>query len=325
MAKKKTNKKQAADLPKWLASALAVVLVIGGIGVTGAKSMGKDTAWAEQFLAGLDQFLYGETAVVPAGPVEGTLQVDIIDVGQGESILITTADTAVLIDAGENNKGNVVLDHLAARGVERLDIAIGTHPHSDHIGGLDTVLESIPADVVLMGYVPEKRLPTTKTYLDLLDVMNRKNIPLEIPELGQQYQVGDGVLTILGPVGEYDDLNNCSLICRLDFGEVSFLFSGDAEEISEQAVLKSGANVDVDVMTMGHHGSSTSSSKAYFQAASPEYAAISCGKDNDYGHPHRETITKLKNADVTYYRTDLSGTITYITDGTEIIKVETER
>lgn len=323
---KRRKKKQQVTLPRWLVSALTVVLIIGGIVVTGAKTVGKDTAWLENALQALDQFLYGEVETIPVGPAEGTMQVDIIDVGQGESILITTSTSAVLIDAGENNKGAVVLDHLAARGVDHLDLAIGTHPHSDHIGGLDTVLEAIPTDKVLMGYVPENRLPTTKTYLDVLEVLDKKQIPLEFPQPGEQYEIdGGGILTILGPVEEFEDLNNCSLICRIDFGDISFLFSGDAEESAELAVLETGADIDVDVMTMGHHGSRTSSCKAYFQAASPEYAAISCGKDNDYGHPHKETVTKLKNAGVTYYRTDLSGTITYKTDGQTITAVETER
>lgn len=278
----------------------------------------------EDLLSDLDHFLYGETSVA-AGPAEGTMTVDIIDVGQGESILITTAEKAVLIDAGENNKGKIVIDHLKKRGVERIDLAIGTHAHSDHIGGMDTVMSQIPVGEFWMGAMPDSLVPSTKTYLDVLEMLDVNRIPLKEPDLGTQFDLGSGgVLTVLGPAGESSNLNNCSLVCRVDFGETSFLFSGDAEKEEEQAILETKANLDVDVMTMGHHGSSTSSSKAYFQAASPDYAAISCGADNKYGHPHKETIQKLKNSDTLYRRTDINGTITFTTNGKKI-DLSTER
>ncbi len=278
----------------------------------------------EDVLSDLDHFLYGETSVA-AGPAEGTMTVDIIDVGQGESILITTAEKVVLIDAGENNKGKIVIDHLKKRGVERIDLAIGTHAHSDHIGGMDTVMSQIPVGEFWMGAMPDSLVPSTKTYLDVLEMLDVNRIPLKEPDLGTQFDLGSGgVLTVLGPAGESSNLNNCSLVCRVDFGETSFLFSGDAEKEEEQAILETKANLDVDVMTMGHHGSSTSSSKAYFQAASPDYAAISCGADNKYGHPHKETIQKLKNSDTLYRRTDINGTITFTTDGKKI-DLSTER
>lgn len=278
---------------------------------------------AEQVYLELESWLYGQESegsiTIRPSVAEGELRVDIIDVGQGESILITTAEKAVLIDAGENDKGDEVLDHLRSRGIEKLDLAIGTHAHSDHIGGMDTVMKEITVDEFWMGAMPDNLVPSTKTYMDVLEQLDIGRIPYREPEVGTQYDLGSGgTLTVIGPQGTPSDLNNCSLVCRVDFGETSFLFSGDAEEPEEKAILASGADLDVDVMTMGHHGSETSSSMAYWKAASPSYAAISCGEDNSYGHPHKETIQKLKNADVLYRRTDVNGTITFITNGKTI-------
>ncbi len=277
---------------------------------------------AEQELTKLETWLYGEDSggirVEPPTP-EGSLRVDIIDVGQGESILITTAEKAVLIDAGENDQGDEVLAHLRERGIEKLDLAIGTHAHSDHIGGMDTVLANIPAEEFWMGTMPEGLLPSTKTYMDVLEQLDIGRIPYKEPKPGSQFDLGNGgVLTVLGPQGRPDDLNNCSLVCRVDFGETSFLFSGDAERSAEEAILASGADLDVDVMVMGHHGSDTSSHNAYFKAASPDFAAISVGSGNSYGHPDSSTIKKLKNADVIYRRTDINGDITFLTNGNSI-------
>ena len=187
------------------------------------------------------------------------------------------------------------------------------------------MLAEIPTDEFWMGIMPEELVPSTKTYMDVLEQLDIGRVPYREPEVGTQYDLGGGgVLTVFGPQGIPDDLNNCSLVCRIDFGESSFLFSGDTEEAMEKKILKSGMDLDVDVMTMGHHGSSTSSCTEYFKAASPEYAVISCGTNNSYGHPHTETIKKLKNADVLYRRTDINGTVTFVTDGSNI-EYSTER
>lgn len=322
--KKKTKlPKWTKNMPQWAVGLILGVAVAAAVffGIEVLPSDGNGNA-VDTFLTWLDQALYGESA--PTTTPDGILQVDVIDVGQGESILITVGGKAVLIDAGENDKGDEVLDHLEARGIDHLDLAIGTHSHSDHIGGMDTVLSQIPADEFWMGATPDNLVQTTKTYYDVLEVLDINKIPLKEPEPGTEYDLGGAVLTVLGPVGTPESVNNCSLVCRIDYGEVSFLFNGDAEKSMEDNILRSGADVDADVMTMGHHGSSTSSSKAYFNAVSPEYAAISCGKDNEYGHPHKETITKLKNSGTTYRRTDVNGTITFTTDGTAI-EMSTER
>ena len=345
MATKKRKKqikkavKQLKGLPTWALAFVAGILVCLAL-LLGWKAV-NDPVFGEK-LGGsisdllnetkepieiLEEWLFGDPDVQTMAPTvaEGTMQVDIIDVGQGESILITTAEKSVLIDAGENDMGDEVLAHLAKRGITKLDLAIGTHAHSDHIGGMDTVLAEIPTDEFWMGIMPEELVPSTKTYMDVLEQLDIGRVPYREPEVGTQYDLGGGgVLTVFGPQGIPDDLNNCSLVCRIDFGESSFLFSGDTEEAMEKKILKSGMDLDVDVMTMGHHGSSTSSCTEYFKAASPEYAVISCGTNNSYGHPHTETIKKLKNADVLYRRTDINGTVTFVTDGSNI-EYSTER
>ena len=326
MAKRK-NKKQPERKNWWLSGfiigfllCLLLILAVQTIRGEDAIAFLDDTvSKVEDWLDRLDRWLYGDPVEAEPSIAEGILRVDIIDVGQGESILLTTAEKAVLIDAGENDQGALVVDHLKELGIETLDLAIGTHAHSDHIGGMDTVMAQIPTSEFWIGAMPEELVPSSKTYMDVLEQLDIGRIPYREPKVGTQYDLGSGgTLTVLGPQGKPEDLNNCSLVCRVDFGESSFLFSGDTEEAGEKAILASGADLDVDVMVMGHHGSSTSSSSAYFKAASPAYAAISCGADNSYGHPHSAIIKKLKNANVTYRRTDLNGTITFTTDGITI-------
>lgn len=336
MAKRKKKKKQLKKfieltlrLPTWAVAfiggfLLCLLLFVGIQSIRDPEFLDKIDAAineAEQTYLEMEQWLYGDGELVTIQPTvaDGEMRVDIIDVGQGESILITTSEKAVLIDAGENDKGDEVLEHLKSRGITKLNLAIGTHAHSDHIGGMDTVMAGIKVDEFWMGAMPDELVPSTTTYMDVLEQLDIGHIPYREPKVGTQYDLGSGgILTVYGPQGTPSDLNNCSLVCRVDFGETSFLFSGDTEEAAEKAILASGVDLDVDVMTMGHHGSETSSSSAYFKAASPKYAAISCGEDNSYGHPHKATIQKLKNADVLYRRTDVNGTISFTTNGNTV-------
>lgn len=321
------RKRKKQTLPKWVISAFVVIAVILSVITFAGDLVGIDTSFLTSCMNAIDTVLYGgPTSPAPTLPASGEAKVYIIDVGQGESILITTEEKSMLIDAGENNMGDEVLDFIDGLGLDHIDYALGTHPHSDHIGGLDTVMEGISVGEVFFGYIPDSLVPTTKTFEDVLDVIEEQDIPLSTVTAGQTIDLGCGaVVTILGPVTEdIDDLNNTSVVCRLDFGDTSFLFNGDQETPMEELLLESGANLDCDMMTMGHHGSSTSSSKAYMEAVSPEYASISCGKGNSYGHPHEETVEKLEEMGVEYYRTDVDGSITFTSDGEEI-SVRTEK
>ncbi len=244
---------------------------------------------------------------------DGELQVHFIDVGQADCALILQGDGAMLIDAGNNNDGDLVVDYLRDLGVTSLTYAVGTHPHEDHIGGLDTVLRKIPVENLLMPRIQTD----TKTFEDVLDAAMDRGLSITAPRQNDTFSVGAAVVTALQCL-ETDDLNNASLIFRLDYGDVSFLFTGDAEAEAEEAVLGSRVPLNCDVLKVGHHGSSTSTTEAFLLAVSPDYAVISCGVGNDYGHPHRETVNALDAAGITTFRTDRLGTVVAATDGSTI-------
>ncbi len=255
----------------------------------------------------------------PSPTVEGNCAVTFIDVGQGDSALISCGGVNVLIDAGENNKGDDVLLKLSELGVKSLDYVIGTHAHSDHIGGLDTVLSGIEIKNIILSDLPDKMIPTTKTYSDLLDAIVENEVNVIAAEAGACYDIGEGKLTLLSPVSdEYKDLNDWSIVTRFDFGKTAFLFTGDAEENAEKDILSSGANLSATLLKAGHHGSSTSSSQRFLDAVDPDFVVVSVGEGNSYGHPNAEALTRFANIGAEVYRTDISGDITAVSDGETI-------
>ena len=255
---------------------------------------------------------------------EEVAAVHFIDVGQGDSVLIQAGEAAVLIDAGERDQGQKVCEYLKAAGVQQLDLVIATHPHSDHIGGLPDVIEQFPVEEILMPDLPDEMVPTTAVFQRLVESVEQQQIPVTAASAGMEYPLAEGVcLTVLAPLEPEDDLNNVSVVCRLDCGANSFLFCGDAEEPVEEALLDSAAQVKAQVLKAGHHGSNTSSSGAFLDAVSPSIAVISCGQGNDYGHPHREVLDRLSQRAVTVYRTDQDGTVVLTSDG-QSIAVQTE-
>ena len=248
------------------------------------------------------------------------LEVHFIDVGQSESILIKAPDKNILIDAGEIGYGNNITNYLRSKGVFAIDIFIATHPHSDHIGSASHILKKFPVAEVILPEIPVEYLPTTDLYRDLLLSLKKENCLVSYAEVGKTYDLGSGaVLEILSPSGDFgENLNNYSIASKLSFGEVSFLFTGDIEAEAEEAILSSGADISCTVYNAGHHGSSTSNTSAFLDAASPEYAAVSCGKNNDYGHPHREIVSEFKERNITCFRTDYDGSIVFGSDGKDI-------
>ena len=259
-----------------------------------------------------------EPSDAPVVTETAEVRVHFIDVGQGDSILIENGSEAVLIDAGENDKGGIVSSYLSDLGIEKLDIAVGTHPHSDHIGGLDTVLKNIPADEVWQPDIPEKVTPTTRTFKDLLDAIDTCGAKDYIVGPGDTVNICGGTLDVLGPVKGYDDLNDLSLVMKFTYGEKTFLFTGDMEKPAEADLIASGADLDADVLKMGHHGSSTSSGNAFLDLVSADVYVILCGENNDYGHPHREIRDFLKEENAENWRTDLNGHIVMTCDGKTI-------
>lgn len=249
--------------------------------------------------------------------VQSVMEVHYIDVGQGDSTLVICGDHAMLIDAGDNDMGSRVWKYLLDQGVGSgiaLDYVIGTHGDADHIGGLDVILTKFDCGTVFLG----DSLKCTRSYEDVVNAAFYKNYNLVMPEIGSSYTLGEAVFTITAPNGDYEEENNRSIGIRLVHGENSFLFMGDAETAAEEDTLQSGIDISADVYKASHHGSSTSTTDAFLQAVNPKYCVISCGADNEYGHPHIETVEKLEAADVEIYRTDKDGTVLVISDGKNI-------
>lgn len=242
------------------------------------------------------------------------LKVHFLDVGQGDCTLVQCGEHAMLIDAGENDSGTKIQAYLNSQGVTKLDYVIGTHPDSDHIGGLDVILYKFDCGTVLM---PDFK-KDTKTYRDVLAAMESKRYRNTLPLPGAEYELGEAVFTIIAPNGTYETANDNSIGLLLRYGERTFLFTGDAEEEAEEDLVANGMDIDCDVYQAGHHGSKTSSSEALLNAASPAYAVISCGENNRYGHPHAQTLNNLRYRKIQVFRTDEQGTIVAKTDGTTI-------
>jgi competence protein ComEC len=220
----------------------------------------------------------------------------------------------MLIDGGNRADGEDVVEYLNDQGVTRLDYAVATHPHEDHIGGLPTVIQNVEIGSFLL---PEKTA-TTNIYLSMLDALEETNTPTSVPSPGETFTLGSCTVQVLGPNQVYDDANNNSIVLRVTCGSTVFLFTGDMETKAETDLLATGMTLSADVLKVGHHGSSTSSSSAFLDAVSPTYAVISCETGNDYGHPHQETLDALEQRGITLYRTDTMGTVIAQSDGNEI-------
>ena len=255
-------------------------------------------------------------ATVP--PSGDGLMVHFVDVGQADCILIECGSEFAIIDGGNKDDGQLVVSYLEQQGVQELSAVICTHAHEDHVGGLPSVLSVYPTAAV---YAPT-RTYSSNIFDDFLYYTDQQRLEVTIPAPGDPLTVGDAVLTVLGPVQSYAETNDTSIVVRLDYGDTAFLFTGDMEVAAENDMLDYwSGNSDifhVDVLKVGHHGSDTSTGYRFLYEVDPTYGVIPVGKDNSYGHPHAEPLSRLRDAGVTLLRTDELGHILAVSDGKEI-------
>ena len=247
------------------------------------------------------------------------LTIHMIDVGQGESILISTPNNkTILIDAGEASQGKKVKSYLLKHGIDKIDLLIGTHPHTDHIGGLPEIINNFEVKKIIMP----KKLHTSATFEKLLTAIESKKLTINSPKPNSIIEFDRDIkLHFLGPIRDYgDNLNLWSVVFRLDYKNKSFLFTGDMEHEAEMDLINTYSMDDLgaNVLNVGHHGSDSSTTQQFLDCVNPEIALISLGSNNPYNHPHEEVIIRLVQSEVLIYRTDLQQTVVIYSDGESI-------
>lgn len=287
---------------------LALVLaLLPALALTGCEEI-------DSLITQLDRDLSEEENELPLPE----LRAHFIDVGQGDSTFIELPDgRTMLIDAGVTDAGDGIAKYIMDLGYDKIDFVVATHPHSDHIGGMRRVMNQLDVGNIYMPKVSAG----TYTYEKLLKTIQNKGLRIKTAKAGvhivnstdPQFRVD-----IIAPIkSEYESLNDYSAVVKITFEDTAFLFMADAGELNESELLEKGTDVSADVIKVGHHGSSSSSSAEFIAAVSPEIGIISCGKNNDYGHPHKETLKRYKKAKTELYRTDKLGTIVVTSDGTD--------
>ncbi|MFL0269910.1 ComEC/Rec2 family competence protein [Clostridium sp. WILCCON 0202] len=262
-------------------------------------------------------YLISYSAVSKVNPIyKDKLIVHYIDVGQADSILVQVNGKNLLIDAGSIDSKDKLVSYLKKQGVHKLDYVIATHPHEDHIGGMSTVIKKF----TIGEFFAPKKLSNTNVFENMITAL--KDTKIKTAKAGVKINLGaNTICEMLAPNNsEYDDINNYSAVIKLTYINNKFLFMGDAQKLSEDEIINSNADISSDVIKIGHHGSSTSSSKEFLDKVKPKIAVISCGRGNQFGHPNKGTISELKNRRSTIYRTDIVGTVILISDGNTIKK-----
>lgn len=256
-------------------------------------------------------------SIKSSAPPDGVLYAQFIDVGQGDcTLIITPTGKHILIDTGTPDSESKLVDHLKEMDVETIDYLILTHPHADHIGGAAEVIDRFEIDKVIMPDVTTD----TRTFYNVLEAIEQEGCEALLAESGSHYSVDGCTIDILGPVTpDEENLNNSSIVCKLTYGKTSFMFTGDMEtDYEKELVSMYGNKLKSDVLKVGHHGSSTSSSEEFLTCVSADIGIISCGEDNEYGHPHSKIIKRLEKYGVSYLRTDKEGTVSLVSDGEKV-------
>ena len=240
------------------------------------------------------------------------LKIYYLDVGQADSILIQNENESMLIDAGNNNDGPLLVKYFQDLNIKDFKYVIGTHPHEDHIGGLDDIINNFNIETI---YIPDV-ITTTKTFEDVLNAIENKNMTFTIPKIDSNFKLGNANIKVIYTGTDTKDLNNSSIVLKMNFGNTTYLFTGDATSTIEKKILNK--DISANVLKVGHHGSNYSSTEPFLNKVNPQYAIISVGKNNKYSHPASKTINNLTKLNTKIYRTDELGTIILTSNGKTI-------
>lgn len=243
-------------------------------------------------------------------PEGSAIEVHFIDVGQADAALVVCDGKTMLIDGGNAEDSDLMYTYLQKHGVKHLDYVIVSHAHEDHVGGVSGALNYASVGTVFCPVTEYESSP----FKSFKKCVEEAGCEISVPEVGDSFSLGSAEVHILG-CNTTEDTNNSSIVMKIVHGNTSFLFTGDAEIEAEDIILDSGADVSATVLKVGHHGSYTSTGYRFLREVSPQYAVISCGKYNEYGHPHDEPLSRLRDADVTVFRTDVQGDVICIGDG----------
>lgn len=280
----------------------------GGTGAAQAAGTQVGNAYAGQTGGGA---VNGQAAGNPGTAQAGTLTVTWLDVGQGDAAVIQCGGQSMLIDGGKPEKSSYIYAWLQQHGLSYLDVIVATHVDADHIGGLSGALNYASVGT---AYCPVTT-GTTETFQSFVKYLAQREKQITVPTAGETFALGGAQVQILGPLRSAEDSNDNSIVLKVNFGATSFLFTGDAKRTEEQDLLNAGVNLQSTVLKVGHHGSDTSTSYPFLRAVAPQYAVISVGAGNSYGHPTEAVLSRLRDAGVTTFRTDMQGEITAVSDG----------
>lgn len=321
MAKAKVNKKKK----RWPIIVIAVLLICIIIGAFG-DSEDPAASSAETPSASVPVSTPTPTPDVPeatpspsveptteptVAPVDSTFEIHFIDVGQADAALVLCDGQAMLIDGGNSADSSLIYSYLKKHGVSHLDYIVATHAHEDHVGGLSGALNYATVGTAFCSVTSYD----SEAFNDFVKYLGKQNVSITVPAAGDSFKLGSAAVQILAPIKHSDDPNNMSIVLRIVYGDTSFLFTGDAEREEEQDILNAGYTLESTVLKVGHHGSDTSTTYPFLREIMPEYAVISVGNDNSYGHPTEDTLSRLRDADVKVFRTDMQGHIICTSDG----------